>query len=139
MNRRHLLVTLTFPLIMAALAWASLALLPDTAYYPRLVIDAGHGIRLDFRLNGLTDRASCQKLLESMRTPAAAKCPACGFEAGCDRHPDREAMGYGPISSVSLRLPAGVLLVHAPNPAEALQVCAGIGSPCIPPGRLRRP
>lgn len=138
-----------FALVMAALAWGSVALLPQTAYYPHMLISQGNAMSFEFFMTGQLERFDCDKLLAAMRKPVAAKCPACKFESQCTpglpaMH--RRALGNRPLSAVSLRFRNGVVLVHAGSAAVALAACNGMrdqakvmAGSCIPPGTARNP
>src|SRR5487761_2099441 len=56
-----------FALVMAALAWGSVALLPQTAYYPHMLISQGNAMSFEFFMTGQLERFDCDKLLAAMR------------------------------------------------------------------------
>lgn len=150
MPRSAISMAAAFAALIGLLAWAAVAWLPQTAYYPYVMMKPAPGISVEFVLGGYVEAAPCQDRLKVLRAAVVANCPTCENALRCDRGLDdahRRALGGQPLDAISIRLADGVLLVRAQRAEDAQAVCEAIhrqmqqgktpSGPCIPPGQPR--
>lgn len=133
-----------FAALMALLAWASIYLIPYTAFYPKIVIHDGQNNALEFFLKGQTERSACEAILGKTKSSMLHKCPSCTLQAVCTMGPDgshRQALGSSPLQDASFRYVAGVVVIRSPNKSLELAMCNVLKNSakgtCFPPGVRR--
>jgi hypothetical protein len=144
-------LAILFAALLGSLAWASVAWLPQTGYYAYLMMSPVSGVAIEYFMGGNPEAADCDSRLGAMRDALHRTCDACVVTSECipgltPRH--REALGYGALDRVSLRISDGVLVFDTVQIADAMTICRATaaqlqttlgGAPsCVPPGEFRR-
>lgn len=133
-----------FTALIALFTWGSIYLIPYTAFYPKVFVQADRGNALEFFVKGQTDRSACEAIRDKMKSSILHKCPSCKLQAVCTMGPDgshRQALSSFPLRDVSFRYGVGVVVIRSPNKSMELAICNvlknGIKGTCFPPGVRR--
>ncbi len=143
---RHLAVTLLVVAIASVLMALAIVALPKVLHFPRLLLEAPTGFRLDVLLYGHGNEAACRDDLVSIRSVMHPICGDCKVVSEQCRGADAEMvrrLSTEPLSGASISMPGGMIYLDSPDAALAMTVCRYIagqklaGMRCQAPGNVR--
>lgn len=124
MPRRRSLVTL-IALVLIALGLMTLP--RPTLYYPNVVIDVTEGMQLDFLLNGLQDKTTCEAEATSIANAITASCAKCSprIQRCLQDLPTelRQRFDETPLPIPSARMTNGIVTYNAAQAEIAQLAC----------------
>jgi UDP-GlcNAc:undecaprenyl-phosphate/decaprenyl-phosphate GlcNAc-1-phosphate transferase len=133
-------------IVVSALA----VLHPKNNYYPYMTVEVPANVSITFLLKARAREATCRGTIAALAIAALGNCPTCRIkQLECRSDLDasqREWLSATPLASLSMRLPGGVAIYAAHDPAAALSACResqrltklrGLQTQCFTPGTIR--
>jgi UDP-galactose-lipid carrier transferase len=111
---------------MIATALALMVLPRPTVHHPNIRIETPQGVKLELLLQGQQDAGKCERAAAAVSNAVKATCSNCVVQNLClkELNPGhRRMISDGPLNVPSVRMPNGVVIFYADQPAEAMIAC----------------